>query len=404
MSDTVLSTHRRRRDHHAQPSRRHERAEHRDQGGAARRGAEAAADDAVRAVVLTGAGRAFCVGQDLGARRAARRRRPGAAVSTVARALQPDRHRARRDAEAGGRRGERRRGRARGRVSPSPATSGSWPTPPRSTPGLRGRRADRRLRRLVDAAAADRPRPRRRPAALPAPVGADGGVRARAWSTGSCRPRSSPPRRRRWPARLAAGPDRRLRRDQGALALRGLPQPRRRPWTRRASCRPRRAPPRTTAPRWTPSWPSGSRFHGPLTRAAPSVAARTAAGQVVVDHAGGLHQRVGRGGADEAEAAASSAPWPSPWTRVIAGTSANVAGPVAWRRRARTTRAARPARRRQLERPPGRWRSWPRSWRGCARCRRRRAAARRRPSPNRDDRAGRSRRRRPGTPRACAGS
>ena len=54
-----------RRHAHAQPARLAELARRRAQGGPARGGRRVRADPACRAVVLTGAGRAFCVGQDL---------------------------------------------------------------------------------------------------------------------------------------------------------------------------------------------------------------------------------------------------------------------------------------------------------------------------------------------------
>jgi enoyl-CoA hydratase/carnithine racemase len=75
----------------------------------------AAADDAIRAVLITGEGRGFCAGQDLatiqfvGLGSASRRRRDGAV------AIQPDHSRDPSAGEAGGVRRERCRGRRGGK-------------------------------------------------------------------------------------------------------------------------------------------------------------------------------------------------------------------------------------------------------------------------------------------------
>ena len=84
---------RRRRDDHPEPPRRDEQPRRRDQGALRDAVPQAAEDAAVRCVVLTGTGRAFCVGQDLKEHiEPARSGDIDALFRTVDRALQPDRH------------------------------------------------------------------------------------------------------------------------------------------------------------------------------------------------------------------------------------------------------------------------------------------------------------------------
>ena len=167
--------------------------------------AAAAEDDAVRAVLLTGTGPRVLRRPGPRRARAEPAGRPGRRLGHRPRALHADRDDAGDHAEAGRRRGQRRGRRRRARRSPSPATSGSWPTRPASHGLLRGR-AVRRLGLVVDAAAARRHGQGQGAAA----AAADDPGRARRWSSAwpprSSRPTRSPAGPRQLAVRLAAGP------------------------------------------------------------------------------------------------------------------------------------------------------------------------------------------------------
>ena len=202
---------------------------------------EVAADPAARAVVITGAGRGFCAGQDLREHAELLAAGDPAPLETVQRALQPAGARGRDHAQAGDRRGQRDRGRGR-RVAQLrrrlPDRGGRREVSAR----LRQRRAGAGQRRVLDAAAADRARPgdrdgaARRAGRPPPPRWRWG------WSTRWCRTSGCRPPRTSWRRGWPPARPRPTRRSRSSWpSARPTRSPRR--WSARASCRTRSAPP-----------------------------------------------------------------------------------------------------------------------------------------------------------------
>ena len=199
------------------------------------------------------------------------------------------------------------------------------------------------------------PRPGRRPAALPAQRSRpQEALRAGHREPGGAGRRAAPPRPRRWPGRWPRGrrsPTRRSRSRWPTAPRTRWP----RPWPRRTSCRrgPGASEDHAIAVRGVrgqgeaevPRAAERSRERpgrGPRGRA--SAARAHAVRQVVVDQAAGLHQGVGRGGPDEAEAALLEG---LGQRRRLRGDRRDVrrgSGAGRPRGRGRRTRSARPAR------------------------------------------------------------